>query len=285
MGVLEILVQASVLQVSSVEVPTANGFYLAWGCFGVLATLFGVSIAFLTNLIPLDKNSKEKFEAARLILKENTATVFMDTITSEAELLVGVIAEHLPISITQSYKSNPHTSEFDKFCLRIMDINEEEPEKIREAISDSMAEEFSGYITKEAKKLSKILQMHSRLGDTDYNTTRINYALRGDTAKRFNFIAHHLSEAEKTEKEYLSSQKLYRRCFILSIISFASFLLPLFLNKSFCHSLGIFSTATLVLSFVIGFLLWLNSYTIIEKTNDLIKKDFQSAYDEWEKKQ
>ncbi len=280
MGILEILAQ-----VPGTDVQTANSFYLAWGCFGVLATLFGGSIVFLSNLIPLDKNSTEKFEAARLTLKENTATVFMDTITSEAELLIGVIAEHLPVSITQACKSNPHTSEFDEFCFRIMELGKNPPENPREKISKAMAKAFSGYIADEAKKLFKIIQMHSRLGDTDYNTTGISYALGVNTAKKFSFIAQHLSEAEENKKEYLSCQKRYRGCFITSIISFVFFLVPLFWNTSFCHSLGIILTSTLVVSFAFGILLWWKSYTIIENMNRLIQKDFQSAYDEWEKKQ
>ena len=283
MELFDILVQAAISSTPTSNTPPVNSFYFAWGCFSVLASLFIGSIVFLSNLIPLAKNSKEKFETARLTLKENIANVFMETITSEAQLLIGVIAEHLPTSITQAHSTNPHTSSFDKFCIKIIELSKKNPDDPRKGISEIMAKEFSGHIAKEAGKLSKILKIHPRLGHTDYNATGISYALEKDTASKFRFIAKYLFEAEREENNYVSCQKSYRCCFVFTIISFASFLVPLLLNERFCHFWGIISVSTLVVSFVSGFLLWWHSYTIIEKINRLTQRDFQLAYEEWKK--
>lgn len=261
----------------------ANCFYMSWGCFGVLVSFFLGSIAFLVNIIPNVKKSKKNFEGVRLALKENTASIFMEAVTLEAQLLIEVIAEHLPISISQKQGREPTLSKFDKFCNMILEIKKEPEEDRRKSVCNFMENEFASLLVEESKKLLKIIKMHTRLGSTDYNATGISYALKPDTALKFSFIAEHLFKTQKHEKKYFYFQKISGYCFVISIISFASFLVPLILKSNICYLWGIISIIGIIVFFIIGFLLWWATYQIIEKMKCLSQEDFNTYYEEWKK--
>jgi len=264
-------------------------FYQNWGCAAVFVPLVVAVGTFLVVLTLNKQKWMSEFKTDLLLAKEKVAAVFMNTVIFEAQLLLNLIEEHLPGSITQALKSNPLKTKFDKFCEKLIELSNRSTENPRNEISAVLEKEeiFSGLLVSEAEKLLNIIKLSPRLEHTDYNSTRISYALQGDTAIKFSFIADRLFALEKIRKKYafyLEGSLLFTR---LSILGFFSFLLPLMWNSKFCCIWAYISLAIFSVSAFLGIGLFVSAHKKAGQLAVLKEEyegDFESAYENWKKR-
>jgi len=266
-----------------------HSFYHNWGCATVIATLVVGLGTFLIVHLFKKRNLISEFNTNLVLAKEGVATVFMDTVVLEAQLLLRLIEEHLPDSITQALKSQPLKNKFDTFCERLIEINNNSNSNPRTGISEVFRREemFSGLIVGEANKLANIIKLSARLGQTDYNSTGISYALQGDTALKFNFIADRFFALEKIKKRYFFYLNSCGRLAIFSLLGALSLFVPLLCNMEFCGIWACVSIATFVLLAFFSIVLFCLAD---KKSAQLInlRKEYESdsgtAYENWKSK-
>ncbi|GEM_PF-4711100 len=208
----------------------------------------------------------------------------MNTVIFETQLLLNLIEEHLPDSITQALKAEPLKTKFDTFCENLVEISKSENPRLD--ISDALKKEeiFSGLLVSEAEKLVNIIKFSPRLEHTNYNSTRLSYSLQGDTALRFNFIAERIFALEKIRKKYIFRIESSQYFTMLSILGFFFFLVPLMWDRKFCCIWGYVSLAIFSMSAILGIVLFAFAH---KKAGQLItlkeeyESDFESAYGNW----
>ena len=263
-----------------------NWFYQNWGCATFFSPLVAVVGTFLILMVLNKQKWMSEFKNNLFLAKERVAAVFMNTVIFEAQLLLNLIEDHLPLSITQALKSEPLKTKFDMFCEKLVEISNSSNDNSRQEISEVLEREeiFSGLIVSEAEKLVNIIKLSPRLEHTAYNSTRISYALQAETAVRFSFIAERLFALERVRKKYTFRIEVSLYLTTLSILSFFSFLVPLLWDKTFCCIWGYISlTIFSVLSFS-GLVLFVYAH---KKAGQLItlreeyESDFESAYENW----
>jgi len=261
-------------------------FYQNWGCAGVFAPFVVASGSFLVLMVLSKQKWKSEFNSNLILAKERVATVFMDTVIFEAQLLLNLIEDHLPNSITQALKSEPLKSKFDVFCEKLAEISNCSLENPRTEISNVLEKEeiFSGLLVSEAQKLLNIIKLSPRLEHTAYNSTRISYALQGDTALKFSFIANRIFALERIKKKHFFCLEGSLYLMILSLLGFFSFLVPLMWDKKFCLFWGYISLSIFSFSALLSIVLFLSAH---KKGGQLItlkeeyESDFESAYENW----
>ncbi len=266
-----------------------HSFYQNWVCAGVIATLaVGLGTFLIVHLFKKRKSISE-FDNNLVLAKEGVATIFMDTVVLEAQLLLRLIEEHLPDSITQALKSQPLRNKFDTFCERLIEINNDSNGNPRAGISGVFRREeiFSGLIVGEAKKLANIIKLSARLGQTDYNSTGISYALQGGTALKFNFIADRFFALEKVKKRYFFYLNSCERLAIFSLLGVVSLFVPLLWNVGFC---GIWACVSIAIFVLLAFFSIVSFCLADKKSEQLInlRKEYESdsktAYENWKNK-
>lgn len=271
-----------------------HSFYLNWGCAGVMIPLAVALGALLVVHLSKKRKSISDFENNLVLAKEGVATIFMDTVVSETQLLLSLIEEHLPDSITQALKSQPLKNKFDSFCEKLIEINSDSNGNPRTDISEVLKKEmfprkkeFYGLLVDEAKRLAYIIKQSARLGNTDYNSTEISYALQGDTALKFNFIADRFFALEKIKKRYFFYLNSCERLTISSLLGVLSLFVPLMWNMEFC---GIWACVSIAIFVLLAFLSILSFCRANKKAEQLInlKKEYESdpgiAYESWKSK-
>lgn len=266
-----------------------NWFYQNWGCAGVFVP-FVVAAGYFLVLMVLNKQKwTSEFKNNLVLAKERVAAVFMDTVIFEAQLLLNLIEDHLPLSITQALKSEPLKTKFDIFCEELVEISNSSNDNSRADISEILEREeiFSGLIVSEAEKLVNIIKLSPRLEHTAYNSTRISYALQGDTALKFSFIADRLFALERIRKKHVFCLEGSLYLMILSILGFSSFLVPLMWDRKFCLLWGYVSLFIFSMSALLCIVLFVSAH---KKNGKLIilkeeyESDFESAYEKWKKR-
>lgn len=266
-----------------------NWFYQNWGCAGVFVPFVVAAGGFLVLMVLNKQKWTSEFKNNLVLTKERVAAVFMDTVIFEAQLLLNLIEDHLPLSITQALKSEPLKTKFDMFCEELVEISNSSRENPRTEISNVLEKEkiFSGLIVSEAEKLVNIIKLSPRLEHTAYNSTRISYALQGDTALKFSFIAERLFALERIRKKHIFCLEDSLYLMILSILGFFSFLVPLMWDRKFCFLWGYVSLFIFSVSALLGIVLFVSAH---KKSGQLItlkdeyESDFESAYDNWKKR-
>lgn len=266
-----------------------HSFYQNWGCAGVIATLAVALGGLLVVHLSKRRKSISEFDNNLVLAKEGVATIFMDTVVLEAQLLLSLIEEHLPDSITQALMSEPLKNKFDTFCEKLIEINNNSNGNPRTGISEVFRTEeiFSGLIVGEAKKLANIIKLSARLGQTDYNSTEISYALQGDTALKFNFIADRFFALEKIKKRYFFYLKSFAPLALFSFLGAASLFVPLLWNIGFCGIWAYMSIATFVLLAFFSIVSFCLAHKKSEQLINLRKKyesDSETAYENWKSK-
>lgn len=266
-----------------------NWFYQNWGCAGVFVP-FVVAAGYFLVLMVLNKQKwTSEFKNNLVLAKERVAAVFMDTVIFEAQLLLNLIEDHLPLSITQALKSEPLKTKFDIFCEELVEISNSSNDNSRADISEILEREeiFSGLIVSEAEKLVNIIKLSPRLEHTAYNSTRISYALQGDTALKFSFIADRLFALERIRKKHVFCLEGSLYLMILSILGFSSFLVPLMWDRKFCLLWGYVSLFIFSILALLCIVLFVSAH---KKNGKLIilkeeyESDFESAYEKWKKR-
>lgn len=263
-----------------------NWFYQNWGCAGVFVPFVVAAGGFLVLMVLNKQKWTSEFKNNLVLAKERVAAVFMDTVIFEAQLLLNLIEDHLPLSITQALKSEPLKTKFDMFCEELVEISNSSRENPRTEISNVLEKEkiFSGLIVSEAEKLVNIIKLSPRLEHTAYNSTRISYALQAETAVRFSFIAERLFALERIRKKYTFCIEGSLYLTTLSILGFFSFLVPLLLDKTFCFIWGYISLTIFSVLAVLGLVLFVYAH---KKAGQLItlrkeyESDFENAYENW----
>ncbi len=266
-----------------------NCFYQNWGCAVVFVPLVVAASTFLVLMVLNKQKWTSEFKNNLVLAKERVATVFMNTVIFEAQLLLNLIEDHLPNSITQALKSEPLKTKFDMFCEKLVEISNSARENPRTEISAVLEKEeiFSGLIVSETEKLINIIKLSPRLEHTAYNSTRISYALQGDTALKFSFIAERLFALERIRKKHIFFLEGSLYLMILSILGFFSFLVPLMWDRKFCFLWGYVSLFIFSVSALLGIVLFVSAH---KKSGQLITlkeeygSDFESAYDNWKKR-
>lgn len=266
-----------------------NWFYQNWGCAGVFVPFVVAAGGFLVLMVLNKQKWTSEFKNNLVLAKERVATVFMNTVIFEAQLLLNLIEDHLPLSITQALKSEPLKTKFDIFCEELVEISNSSNDNSRADISEILEREeiFSGLIVSEAEKLVNIIKLSPRLEHTAYNSTRISYALQGDTALKFSFIAERLFALERIRKKHIFCLEGSLYLMILSILGFFSFLVPLMWDRKFCFLWGYVSLFIFSVSSLLGIVLFVSAH---KKSGQLItlkeeyESDFESAYENWKKR-
>jgi len=263
-----------------------NCFYENWGCAAFFCPLVVIVGTFLIVMVLNKQKWTSEFKNNLVLAKERVATVFMNTVIFEAQLLLNLIEDHLPLSITQALKSEPLKTKFDTFCEKLVEISNRPNDNTRAEISEVLEREeiFSGLIVREAEKLANIIKLSPRLEHTAYNSTRISYALQGETAVKFSFIAERLFALERARKKYTFCIEGSLYLTTLSILGFFPFLVPLLWNKTFCCIWGYISLTIFSVSAILGLVLFIYAH---KKAGKLItlreeyESDFESAYENW----
>ena len=266
-----------------------NWFYQNWGCAGVFVPFVVAAGTFLVLMVLNKQTWMSEFKNNLVLAKERVATVFMNTVIFEAQLLLNLIEDHLPNSITQALKSEPLKTKFDMFCEKLVEISNSSSENPRTEISAVLEKEeiISGLLVSETEKLINIIKLSPRLEHTAYNSTRISYALQGDTALKFSFIAERLFALERIRKKHIFFLEGSLYLMILSILGFFSFLVPLLWDRKFCFLWGYVSLFIFSVSALLSIVLFVSAH---KKSGQLItlkeeyESDFESAYDNWKKR-
>lgn len=264
-----------------------NCFYQNWNCLAALTTFLAIVAGFFVYLKKSHKSGTENIEKARLAIRENIASMFLETVATEVYLLLDIIAEHLPESISQKSKENPRLSKFDFFCSSLARLSGDSSGGVRKKVAGLVKGLLSDRILEDAKKLLKIVQLAPRLESTEYNSTGISYALQGDTSLKFGFIAKKLFVTEKWIYRYTVFCKVSEALISMAVLSYFSFWVSILVNSDLWCMLGYVSISLLALFALLAFVMWRLSSRHLNKIDNLKerceKQGVTGLYAEWQK--
>jgi hypothetical protein len=245
-----------------VTIINANPYYQNWTHIG-FAFAFGIAI--ISALINIRAKEDMGLSKLTLSLKSQISSLFMKTVIDEAILLINMIDEHLPYSLSQAWSKNPTTSRFDYFCGQLKSLSldpsqddysqEDKVKCTRDQYAGIIKDSFSGLLKDEVEKLVRIVSLGPRLNDTSYNSTGIRYGLEGETALKFDFIARKMASVERWHRNYIRSGIVWKLLLIITAI--AAFVLiasDCFLNSTLGKIISTSSLSTMLISGILGFI-------------------------------
>ena len=224
---------------------TVNCYFQNWAC---IAFILSTSVAMVGGIFFFYKQDGSDIKNIVLAIKDQIAAIFMNAVLEEAKLLLQVIDEHLPRSLSQSSAAMVSRSKFDYFCDQIKklseDIKENEEFSERERYADIIKISFENILISEANKLVRIIEFSPRLGETLYNSTGIRYGLMGETSLQLDFIAQKSLLIQKLMSRYSRLRTFIMMFWGIAAIFAAVFIFPVFFIDS--------NTGKWIASFAIG---------------------------------
>lgn len=230
-----------------------NPYYQDWTCAGFILAIF---IAIAGAMIKIHTKDNTDLRKLILTLKSQISVLFMKTIIDEAKLLINIIDDHLPYSLSQCGSKNPTTSRFDYFCGAIKSVSLEDLQEDRNKYATIIKDAFSGLLKDEVDKLIRIVSLGPNLNDASFNFTGIRYGLEGETALKFDFIARKMANIEKWHRNYNISGVASKIFFALAEIAALIFMASVvYLNSEAGKAISMLSMGIVFASGIIAFIM------------------------------
>lgn len=271
---------------SAVNNLVAHPYFRDWGLLYVLLislTLSGTGILWITK--QKDKEVTRSF----LEIKEQLASLFLQTVIDESRKLFKEITKRLPEALSEPKEQESGASRFTYFCKAIKEetlegeeVNQVSNTQYRLLVKDHLID----IIKTQVENLLHSTEINNEL-EHDYftSTSDINFSLQSSTSSKFSFLSEKKAQAELRQRKYKRGSRLGFRFFCSAMIFGSITAIAFFFRPNFL--VYIINTGLIItfISIAIGFIFclrmkiskeWLDSakerYDSIKELEEEFKK-------------